>query len=788
MSTKDKLISHVNHIYNQRLKPDDLEKKIESLLLMADWSVKQNQITKEEYDEIVSEIEKRAKPPEQKKSIAEPIITTPKASPKVPKAAVIIILILLTSVLAVSSYLFFGKSKRISLINPSNIKKEGRVFRFNGKLVDSNGFPINHKVDVSFNLYNQKNDGKAMYVGSCSGDNGLVPEFDGSFEVSIGESCDMKRIPDEVFSKSQSIYLGVQVGSAAELQPRYPIATVSYANNTDKVKGLTLGTNESSIPYIDEEGRLVIGAVSPMLKSTKGDFSIEGQTVSLKTTEESGGSISLTPDNGGNVNILNGNLGVGTSEPQYKLDVQGTIGISDDLLLNGNTTSIYQNQGGDIKFYTIKDINDSTQPALMIASENKIGLATNKLIDTISAGGSISPVDNGKFNLGSATNKWKTIYTNGLVMGDEGIAAFWQRKGSILSPAKTDDDIVLGSQTEQNALVKLSGKSKSLSWINSGLLGIGTSTPHFLFTAIGGSDNNSLTSITNLSKYDTNGTNVLRLGLGTSTSGTSSRFLDFYAGATSEVSGTRVGSIRLQNGGVVYQTNGADFAEYMNVNERTEQGDIISIINDGAHKAVAGESSVGVVTDVAGFVGNAKESTIYTNKTLVGLVGQINVKVTNANGDIKTGDSISPSDIPGYGMKAMEAGTVVGIVLSSQSDIEENLSSSHCPPQNAEHECGKIRVLVSPHYFSGLAKTQHDFLKGTATIPAGETTLTIRNSNIKEYSIILLTAISSTPVTISLAEQKSCEDIKSTGCVSYFTVVSNKDLVSSLKFNWLIVN
>lgn len=52
---------------------------------------------------------------------------------------------------------------------------------------------------------------------------------------------------------------------------------------------------------------------------------------------------------------------------------------------------------------------------------------------------------------------------------------------------------------------------------------------------------------------------------------------------------------------------------------------------------------------------------------IVGLSGRVPVKVSTKNGEIRPGDYITTSDIPGVGMKATEAGHVIGKALTSLS-------------------------------------------------------------------------------------------------------------------------
>ncbi len=56
---------------------------------------------------------------------------------------------------------------------------------------------------------------------------------------------------------------------------------------------------------------------------------------------------------------------------------------------------------------------------------------------------------------------------------------------------------------------------------------------------------------------------------------------------------------------------------------------------------------------------------------IVGLSGRVPVKVSTKNGDIQPGDYITTSDIPGVGMKATEAGRVIGKALTGLSGTDE---------------------------------------------------------------------------------------------------------------------
>jgi hypothetical protein len=215
-----------------------------------------------------------------------------------------------------------------------------------------------------------------------------------------------------------------------------------------------------------------------------------------------------------------------------------------------------------------------------------------------------------------------------------------------------------------------------------GNVGIGTSTPSHKFT-VRAVNTGTITaaSIFNTSTSSGSNSNVLRLSLGVATTDISARFMQFYAGATTNSNGTAVGRIRLNNGNVAYETGGADFAEYVDLTEPAANAELISAGATGRHLARPGEPLVGVVSDTAGFVGNAKSEAPGANQAIVGLVGQVRTKVSTEGGPIAAGDHIGASSQPGVGMKA--TGHVVGVAL-------ESFDGSGT---------GYIKVMVNPGYY-----------------------------------------------------------------------------------------
>ncbi|MFA9288284.1 MAG: hypothetical protein ACEQSA_00185 [Weeksellaceae bacterium] len=234
--------------------------------------------------------------------------------------------------------------------------------------------------------------------------------------------------------------------------------------------------------------------------------------------------------------------------------------------------------------------------------------------------------------------------------------------------------------------------------ISGGGVGIGLFDPKFPFVVSSLNNDNSIGSLVNLSSNDSQQTNVLRLNVGTPVTGSQTNFVEFYGNALSDDTGDKVGGIRLNNGGVAYETAGADFAEYMNVQGSVKPGILISLGENGLHPAVPEEVIVGVVSDKAGFIGNMSSK---SDTTLVGMLGQLEVLVTDESGGFKKGQPISASlKFPGFGRSFSEAQRSFIVGYAAETLDANIFSSDYCPKDmnstKSSIKCSKLKIILQP--------------------------------------------------------------------------------------------
>ncbi len=147
------------------------------------------------------------------------------------------------------------------------------------------------------------------------------------------------------------------------------------------------------------------------------------------------------------------------------------------------------------------------------------------------------------------------------------------------------------------------------------------------------------------------------------------------------------------NGGVVYKSSGADFAEMLPAAAGLEPGDVLVIGPEGVlvRSDQPNQTNVaGVYSSAPGFLGGMTIEGEDDGRVPIALVGIVPVKVSAENGPIRPGDLLTPSSTPGHAMKAdpvdvgglkiYRPGTIIGKALESLDQGQ-----------------GVIRVLITLH-------------------------------------------------------------------------------------------
>ncbi|HPR13853.1 MAG TPA: site-specific integrase, partial [Candidatus Woesebacteria bacterium] len=228
------------------------------------------------------------------------------------------------------AYQQFGQAV-LSLAYPSLPTSPNRILSFQGRLTNTARTPIATQTDMVYKLYDNVTGGNLLWSSNtCT----ITPDQDGIFNTNLGagagdgsddEDCGAT-IDDSVFTENSNVWLEVTVGNAPSsetLTPRQPIRTVAYAINAETVQGIrpSLIATHSTLLMLNDQGQLVLGTDSPEVKTATGSsLMVEADSIMIQTQAGSNGDIILAPDGIGNV-------GIGTTDPSEKLDVDGKIRI-----------------------------------------------------------------------------------------------------------------------------------------------------------------------------------------------------------------------------------------------------------------------------------------------------------------------------------------------------------------------------------------------------------------------------------------------------------------------------
>lgn len=200
---------------------------------------------------------------------------------------------------------------------------------YQGHLADANGHPLNTTVNMMFALYDAPTGGTLVWSETHSG----VTITQGVFSVVLGS--------DEPFEQEDfegERYLGMTVGDDPEMMPREQLTSVAFAIKAgiaESVVDSAVGTDKLAENAVTTDKVVDDAVTGAKIADLSGHSATELDDISsagsgaIITGEErnrwnglGSGAFKL---NGNDAYYTDGNVGIGTTSPSAKLDVNGQI-------------------------------------------------------------------------------------------------------------------------------------------------------------------------------------------------------------------------------------------------------------------------------------------------------------------------------------------------------------------------------------------------------------------------------------------------------------------------------
>ncbi|MBL0225715.1 MAG: tail fiber domain-containing protein [Geobacteraceae bacterium] len=313
-----------------------------------------------------------------------------------------------------------------------------KVINYQGYLKNTDGTPVSTLVSVTFRLYTQPSEGTPIWAETM----GVIPE-NGIYSVVLGKDSSL----DSSVFDSNSLYLGVQVASEAEMTTRQQITSTPYAFRADIADNVSSTASLSTVnqiisnvatgtpPLQVDSTTLVPNLNADMLDGKHAaDFidTTSGQIIAGTKSFSStiGGSISGNAAtvtngiyNGGN----SGAVSVGTSDNnpleliannvqvmKFDADVNGaniTAGYSGNIVTPGVNGAIIGGGGGYLSENKVTDSFGTVSGGINNQAGDNAGTTSDNLYATVAGGVSNTASGYGSAVGGGNSNTASGIYS-----------------------------------------------------------------------------------------------------------------------------------------------------------------------------------------------------------------------------------------------------------------------------------------------------------------------------------------------------------------------------------------
>ena len=409
-----------------------------------------------------------------------------------------------------------------------------------------------------------------------------------------------------------------------------------------------------------------------------------------------------------------GLLGIGTTTPQWALQVAGTrssFALSDISAGSNLKHWLLSSMGGVLYVGTTTDSYATSTPAVLtMTSAGRLGIGTSSPMSALDVKGDINfsgklYEDGNEFLssmiapfAGSCPTGWSE-YTAARGRAVVGTPSGGTNAGTV-GTALTN----LGTRTVTDVAAHTHAVDPPSTGTDSqGAHTHGPSSGSFVISGGVGLGNGG--SI--VASIDTSGT--------TASAGAHTHTVDI-ASFTSGSTGVASVDVTMPYIQLTYcqKTAGADIAEWIPASEDISKETIVSIDPNNREKAVVSSkpydnSVIGIVATKPGWLlGQEAKGSIQ-----LALAGRVPVRVSLKNGEIKPGDPITTSSIPGVGMKATRAGPIVGKAMEALNETSA-LNSCTDPATDRAVQCGTALVFVNVSWYSPTADEQNDYASQVA--------------------------------------------------------------------------